>query len=204
MLIERLSEYNDLWMSLAKKIGLPRHLAGDVVQNMYLKIYELEKRGVVDNDKILFPDGGINKFYIWLVLRSMAGQIKRDEPRSTDSIDELLSSEGNYTRKDSLIQDEFDIETELAFEKTYKKVVTTLYKLTEHKDYPKYLKNKVPQFINLFIGYNSTDKSMRQIARETNVRLGTIHRNLNNVMELVRSEVGEDVQDFFNKDYHLL
>ena len=62
--------------------------------------------------------------------------------------------------------------SKLTFEKTYKKVISTLYKLVEHKDYPKYLRNKVPQFINLFIGYNSTDKSMRQIAMETNVRLG--------------------------------
>ena len=204
MLIERLSEYNDVWMNLAKKLGLPKHLAGDVVQDMYLKIYELELRGVVEADKIVFPEGGVNKFYIWLVLRSMAGQINRDKPRNTDSIDEVLTGEGNYTRKDSLIQDEFDIESELAFEKTYKKVISTLYKLVEHKDYPKYLRNKVPQFINLFIGYNSTDKSMRQIAMETNVRLGTIHRNLNNVMDLVRAEVGEDVEDYFNKDYHLL
>ena len=40
----------------------------------------------------------------------MAGQINRDKPRNTDSIDEVLTGEGNYTRKDSLIQDEFDIE----------------------------------------------------------------------------------------------
>ena len=197
MLIEKLSKYNDIWMSLAKKLGLPKHLAGDVVQNMYLKIYELENKGVIDADKIIFPEGGVNKFYIWLVLRSMAGQMKRDKPRNTDSIDEALTLQ-------PIIQDEFVIEEELAFDKVYKKVMSTLYKLVEHKDYPKYLKNKVPQFINLFIGYNSTDKSMRQIAMETNVRLGTIHRNLNNVMELVRAEVGEDIEDYFNKDYHLL
>ena len=51
-------------MNLAKKLGLPRHLAGDVVQDMYLKIYELELRGVVEADKIVFPEGGVNKLHL--------------------------------------------------------------------------------------------------------------------------------------------
>ena len=119
-------------------------------------------------------------------------------------MDTLSNSKALILYKDSLMSEEADLDKEVAFELLYKKVINVLNKVSEHKDYPQYLKTKVPQFMNLFMGYNGTDKSMRQISRETGIRLGTIHQTLNKVMDIVRAEVGEDVADYFYGDYNLI
>ena len=136
------------------------------------------------------------KFYVYLTIRSVVNDYYRglNKKRETDNEDVLAQAE--YV--------ETDIEEQKAFEKVYARVVNCINDLPNNEDYPQYLKDKVPHFINLFIGYNGTDKSMRQISEETGIRLGTIHQTLNKVMDIVRREVGEDVQDYFNRDYHLI
>ena len=44
----------------------------------------------------------------------------------------------------------------------------------------------------------------KRFSDETGIRLGTVHKTLNKVMDIIRFEVGEDVADYFNKDYDLL
>lgn len=201
-MLERLAEHHNLWLKMARDLGVPSINREDIVQDMYIKISSI--LSVRDLD-ITYGEDGVNKFYVYLTLRSLYGDVKRNKfYNRTESLDNLMSTDSDYTFKDALIYEDVDTEEQEAFVNVYNKVMSVISELTEHPDYPKYLKNKVPHFTNLFLGYNCTDKSMRQISEETGVRLGTIHKTLNKVMDIVRDEVGEDVIDYFNKDYNLL
>lgn len=201
-MLERLAEHHNLWLKMARDLGVPSIYREDIVQDMYIKISSI--LSVRDLD-ITYGEDGVNKFYVYLTLRSLYGDVKRNKfYNRTESLDNLMSTDSDYTFKDALIYEDVDTEEQEAFVNVYNKVMSVISELTEHPDYPKYLKNKVPHFTNLFLGYNCTDKSMRQISEETGVRLGTIHKTLNKVMDIVRDEVGEDVIDYFNKDYNLL
>ena len=83
-----------------------------------------------------------------------------------------------------------------AFEKTYAKVMAVLNKLP--------LSDNYPYFKNIFIGYNTRDLSMRRMAKETGINVNSIFNTLTKVMAIVRDECGEDLEDYFNKDYHLI
>lgn len=201
-MLERLAEHHNLWLKMARDLGVPSINREDIVQDMYIKISDIL---MVRDLDITYGEDGVNKFYVYLTLRSLYGDVKRNKfYNRTESLDNLLTYDSDYTFKDALIYEDVDTEEQEAFVNVYNKVMGVISELTEHPDYPKYLKNKVPHFTNLFLGYNCTDKSMRQISEETGVRLGTIHKTLNKVMDIVRAEVGEDVIDYFNKDYNLV
>ena len=201
-MLERIAEHHKLWLKMAMDLGVPSIYREDVVQDMYVKIADILMTRDID---ITYGEDGVNKFYIYLTIRSLWGDIKRDKfYNRKESLDNLVDTDSDYTFKDALIYEETDTEEQIAFNSVYNKVMKCVGELTEHEDYPKYLKNKVPHFTNLFLGYNCTNKSMRQISDETGIRLGTVHKTLNKVMDIIRFEVGEDVADYFNKDYDLL
>jgi hypothetical protein len=45
---------------------------------------------------------------------------------------------------------------------------------------------------------------MRRMAKETGINVNSIFNTLTKVMAIVRDECGEDLEDYFNKDYHLI
>ena len=53
----------------------------------------------------------------------------------------------------------------------------------------------------LFRLYYYTDKSMRDIARETSISLTSIFNSCKNYKQIISDKFGEDIMDFFNKDY---
>lgn len=201
-MLEKLAEHHNLWLKMALDLGVPSIYREDLVQDMYIKISDIVSTRDLD---ITYGEDGINRFYIYLTIRSLYGDIKRNKfYNRTESLDSLVDYDSDYTFKDALIYEDTDTDEQIAFTSVYNKVMNVVCELTNHKDYPKYLKNKVPHFTNLFLGYNCTDKSMRQISDETGIRLGTVHKTLNKVMDIIREEVGDDVTDYFNKDYNLL
>lgn len=200
-MLEKLGAKHKLWIKMALDLGVNLHKAEDFVQDLYIKLYELEQQG-----KDFSYNDDVNIFYVFLTMKSLRGQKNRELKKQilVKSLDAVLDEESGYTREEGLIAVDTDIEEQEAFESVYKRVMTVINDLPNHPDYPQYLKDKAPHFINLFVGYNTTDKSMRQISKETGIRLGTIHQVLNKVMDIVKAEVGDDVADYFNKDYHLI
>ena len=199
-MLDKIAIHHKLWLKMTVDLGISSMFREDIVQDMYIKMHEVIESG----KDISYGEDGVNTFYIYLVLKSMSGQRSRMENYNTDSIDEMLDYDSSYSRQDSLISKEDTIDDAEAFDKVYEKVMLTLRDIKDHPKYPKYLKEKVPNFINLFLGYNCTDKTMRDISKETGVRLGTIHRTLHKVMEIIRSEVGIDVSNYFDKNYELI
>lgn len=200
-MLEKLAAKHKLWLKMALDLGVNLYKAEDFVQDLYLKSYELEQKG-----KDFSYGDDVNIFYVFLTMKSLRGQKNRELKKEVPvrSLDTVLDEESGYTRQEGLMSDDVDMDEQLGFESVYRNVMKVINDLPSHPDYPQYLKDKAPHFINLFIGYHTTTKSMRQISKETGIRLGTIHKVLNTVMEIVKEEVGEDVADYFNKDYHLL
>lgn len=199
-MLEKLAKHHRLWGKMASDLGVQRDKIDDFVQDLYIRLYELEQQG----KDFSFGDD-VNKFYVFLTMRSMFGEINRNNKRtgvSFTSIDEVVKDSDDIFYSDSLIYDGSGVKQKEQFEIVYEKVLDCLTNLPSHPDYPEYLKKKVPMFMNLFIGYHFTGKSMRTISDETGIRLGTIHQTLNKVMDIVRAEVGEDVASYFNKDYN--
>lgn len=199
-MLEKIASYHNLWLKMTVDLNVEPIFRQDIVQDMYVKMHHVLSTG----KDISYGEDGVNTFYIWCVLKSMSGQRKRIENFNVTSLDAVVDDNTEYCYLDSLMSEGDDIEKLEAFDKVYDRVMSTLNNVSNHPNYPKYLKDKVPHFMNLFVGYNGTDKSMRKIAEETGIRLGTIHKTLNKVMDIVRAEVGEDVQDYFNKEYHLI
>ena len=199
-MLDKIAKHHNLWLKMALDLGVGPMFREDVIQDMYIKMHEVLESG----KDITYGEDGVNRFYIYLVIKSMSGQMSRKDNYKTDSLDDVLYRESGYTKEYSLIDDGDSIQDAEAFDKVYEKVMLTLKNIKDHPKYPKYLKEKVPNFMNLFLGYNCTDKTMRDISKETGVRLGTIHRTLHKVMEIIRSEVGVDVSNYFGKDYELI
>jgi len=190
MILEKLAKNHSTWNRMVLGFGANPSIAEDIVQDMYIKIHDLVERG----KDITYGDDDVNKFYVYLTLKSLHGDYYRQKNKltvySTDDNPEenkydLISSNEDYNESE---QD--------AFDKTYSKVVKVLDELP--------LSDNYPYFKNIFIGYNTRELSMRRMAKETGINLNSIFNTLTKVMNIVRDECGEDVADFFNKDYHLI
>ena len=46
--------------------------------------------------------------------------------------------------------------------------------------------------------------SMRDIEAETNISLTSVFHTIKNCKTRLKKEVGEDIEDYFNKDYELI
>src|SRR6056300_1393990 len=83
MILERLCKNQDKWESMARDMGVPEHLIGDVVQDTYLKLH------CMDNpDKILYGEDDVNHFYVYLTIRSVFVNFLREGKMQFVSIED--------------------------------------------------------------------------------------------------------------------
>ena len=81
-MIEELSKKDALWRKVALNICKDKQLADDLVQEMYLKLYECKKQ--------------INDFYVVIVLRNLfLDTIKQKNKRKQVDIDSFYDIEAN-------------------------------------------------------------------------------------------------------------
>ena len=190
MILEKLARNHSIWHRMVLGFGANPSIAEDIVQDMYLKIFEMVERG----KDISYGDDDVNKFYVYLTLKSLHGDYYRQKNKLTVYSTDDNPEENKYDLISS--NSDYDGKEQLAFEKTYAKVMEVLNELP--------LSDNYPYFKNIFIGYNTRELSMRRMAKETGINLNSIFNTLTKVMNIVRDECGEDVQDYFNKDYHLI
>jgi|TARA_R110000787_G_scaffold15296_3_gene47266 DNA-directed RNA polymerase specialized sigma24 family protein len=191
MILEKLAKDHNNWLKMVYGFGCNKSIAEDIVQDMYIKVYELVERG----KDISYGEDDVNRFYIYLTLKSIFGEYYRQKGKITV-----------YSTDDDLTGDKYlniasdksttGLREQEAFERAYDKVLKVLDTLP--------LSDNYPYFKNIFIGYNTRGLSMRRMAKETGINLNSIFNTLTKVMTIVRSEVGEDIEDYFNKDYHLI
>lgn len=172
--IEQVSKHHKEYVKTIESFG-EYFYAEDLVQEMYIRLLIKNKESQV------IINGQVNRYYIFLTLRSLFIDFYRQKSKVIKvDVSEVLS-----------IQQIDELEEHEAFNNLMKKVNKET--LTWHY-YDKLL----------FDLYKNTDKSMRAISKETNISLRSIFCTLKHCKERIKENVGEDFEDFVNKDYELL
>ena len=190
MILKELSKRNDEWIKIAYSICKDKHLSKDLVQKMYMRM----RKYITDPEKIK-KDGKINSLYVYVTIKNLFYQYKNKknknkfiEYKDFDSYDESNTYEFN-TDYTSSYEDDVDI---LNMEKANKIIMDNIE--NEIKTWHWYDEK-------LFRLYYFTNKSFRQIASETKISLTSIYNSCKNYKEIIENKFGEDILDFFNKDY---
>lgn len=188
MILEELSKRNDEWIKIALSICKDKTLANDLVQEMYLRIekYVKDPERITTNDKI-------SSLYIYVTIRNLYFKHQNNKKRK------ILYEYKDYDSFDD--NDVFNNDTDS---------IENDLELLEMEEAHKKIMEKILQEIStwhwydekLFKLYFFTDKSLRTIASETRISLTSIYNSCKNYKEILIEKFGEDVTDFFNKDYY--
>ena len=189
MILEELSKRNKEWLKIALSICKDESLAKELVQEMYLRLNKY-----IDNIDRITVDGKISSLYIYVTIKNLyyKHQNKRKnniifQYKDYDSFDDGININDNF--KSSIEADVELSNMEEAHRKIMDKIlkeVSTWYWYDE----------------KLFKLYFFTDKSLRNIASETKISLTSIYNSCKNYKQILIEKFGEDVTDFFNKDYY--
>ena len=190
MILNELSKRNKEWHRIALSICKDEHLANDLVQKMYLRM----RRYITDPEKIKV-DGKINSLYIYVTIKNLFYQHKNKKKKNIfleykdyDAFDENNTYEYN-TEMTSSYEEEIDV---VNMEKANEIIMNNIE--NEIKTWHWYDEK-------LFRLYYFTNKSLRQIASETKISLTSIYNSCKNYKNIIEEKFGEDIIDFFNKDY---
>jgi RNA polymerase sigma factor (sigma-70 family) len=191
MILQQLAKRNDEWIKVAFSICRDEHMAKEMVQIMYFRMLKY----VSDTSRIMI-DGKINKIYIYVTLRNIFYKMKNDKKKITkyefkefDTFDDSFDTTKYNTDLTYSYEDQIDAnKMEQANEKIMKMIEDEIE--TWHW-YDK----------KLFRLYYYTDYSLRDIAKKTNISLTSIFNSCKNYKQIIAEKFGEDITDFFNKDY---
>lgn len=146
----------------------------DIVQETYLKLLKYS------SEEKIVKDGEVNKGYVWFTLRSVFLSYIKQKGK----IDKIRIGKG------------FEVELDEDFDNRYYSKVTEIID-KEVEGWHWYDKM-------LFDLYSKSNKSMRDIAHETNISLKSIFDTLKTCKNRLKERVGEDWEDYKNGDYELI
>ena len=177
-----------------KSFGAKDH-AEDIVQEVYIRLLEGKH-----NDK-LFNDGKLNKAFIYFALRNAWIDIKRKQRSNRENKNRIeLVYFKQYKNDPKYKKDNFlsmEIEEEEPKQK-HNKYDIILNKINEEIDSWHWYDQK------LFNEYVSSGKSIRTLEKETKISRDSIFQTLKNCKAKIKNAMGEDWEDFRNKDYNLI
>lgn len=189
MILEELSKRNKEWLKIALSICKDESLSKELVQEMYLRLNKY-----INNIDRITVDGKISSLYIYVTIRNLyyKHQNKRKKNiifqyKDYDSFDDGLNINDNFK---SSIDNDIELSN---MEEAHKKIMDNILK--EVSTWHWYDEK-------LFKLYFFTDKSLRTIASETRISLTSIYNSCRNYKQILIEKFGEDVTDFFNKDYY--
>jgi RNA polymerase sigma factor (sigma-70 family) len=189
MILQELSKRNKEWLKIALSICKDESLSKELVQEMYLRLNKY-----INNIDRITVDGKISSLYIYVTIRNLyyKHQNKRKKNiifqyKDYDSFDDGLNINDNFK---SSIDNDIELSN---MEEAHKKIMDNILK--EVSTWHWYDEK-------LFKLYFFTDKSLRTIASETRISLTSIYNSCRNYKQILIEKFGEDVTDFFNKDYY--
>lgn len=184
-MLEKLAVHHVLWLQMLNNLGCEDELAKDLVQDMYIRLHRLVKN---EKDIMYFDD--VNKFFVYKVLKNMyiTTMNKSSKYYFTDLERCSLSVENTYdTSEDSCFENLLDnIKDSVDEWETHDKALFNLYfGVIIDKD------------------NRSIDKtrSLREVAKKCNLGLTSIHQQVKGFKSKLYKEFGEDIEDYFNKDF---
>ena len=183
-MLEILTKRHKEWINMARSICKNNFLADDLVQEMYLRLNKY-----VDKPEKILKNGEINPYFIYITLRNLFYDYKRKEreenPKNfTDTEDGFLLN--SFIQDPE--QDRHNEAMEIAYERIYNSIdneVSTWHWYDQ----------------KLFKLYYYSNKSLRDIAKDTKISLTSIYNSCKNYRRIIEQKFKEDIEDFFNEDY---
>ena len=191
---KQITNYHHEWIAIMRSFGAKDH-AEDIVQEVYIRL--LDK---ADKEK-LFNDGKLNKAFIYFALRNTWIDIKRKQRSNRENKNRIeLVYFKQYKNDPKYKEDNFlSMESEeLNQKQKHNKYEIILNKINEEIDSWHWYDSM------LFKEYVSSGKSIRTLAKETKISRDSIFQTLKNCKTRIKNAIGEDWEDFRNKDYHLI
>ena len=175
-MLDDLVNNQDKWEGMVANMGCPCHLISDVVQDMYVKVFEMDNM-----EKIIHDNDKVNHFYIYLTLRScMVDLLRKDRGYSDEPIPVLPAKEP------------IDMDKEIAFEKIWQKVSQEISTFG-------------PYGAKLTNTYFKTDISIRSLADGSGISATSIYHSIKAYREYLRdTDIVEDWEDYCNEDYEIV
>mgnify|MGYP003630390729 FL=1 len=181
-----LSKRHKEWIKMAKSFNLSDNDANEIVQEMYLRLYNYTK----SIDKIMYNKEEVNTFYIYITLRNLfySKFTNYGKPKNKKMI---LFSDIDEDKFNSLINQMVDDNQE--YDDNIKKKIN-LEQLCDKidsiiEDWYWYDKKLTKLYFN-------TKMSMRDISKETKISLSSIFNTLTNAKEKIRNETKEEYKKY--------
>ena len=181
-MLELLAKNHNLWLNMVLGFGCDYDTAQDIVQSMYLRMHKYVK----DEQRIMYNDDEVNRFFIYVTLKNMyrtymnaENKFVWFEVREDDAIDT------------EMMDIAFDEAMESAFETLIARIGSEMN--TWHK-YDRILSEK----------YFKSDYSLRDISKGSGISLTSIFHSIKKNKELLNELFIEDYEDFINGDYDLI
>jgi len=187
-MIELLSKYHKLWISMGISMGIPSHIVEDFVQEMYLRLNKYIK----EPKKIMYNETDVNKFYVYITIKNLYNDYLKERSRHhmvrLDDIDvtfEIVEPTPEAQRK-------AEVEKQRAEERLIDLIQD------EVGSWDRWYDKK------LFKVYYETDISMRRLSKDTSISVTSIFNSCKNYKQILNTKFAEDFQDYINGDFHLI
>jgi RNA polymerase sigma factor (sigma-70 family) len=177
--IEKIAENHEQYIEVVRQFGESTY-AEDIVQEAYIKVMKYCK------EEQLIQNGEVKNAYMYFVLRNLFLDFKKHKANKNKVSADVL----DYLGKD--LDNTLDnLEESEALNKIFDKVKIIAGEWHWYDEM-------------LFNLYKETGKSMRTISKMTGISTSSIFTTLKHCKERIREEVGEDYEDYLNKDYELI
>lgn len=181
-----LSKRHNEWIKMAKSFNLSDNDANEIVQEMYLRLYDYTK----NVEKIMYNKNEINTFYIYITLRNLFYSKFTNYGKSRNK-KMLLFSDIDEHNFSNLINK--TIEDYEEYNENIKKKIN----LDE-------LCDKIDSIIEGWYWYDkkltklyfNTNMSMRDISKETKISLSSIFNTLTNAKERIRNKTKQEYKKY--------
>lgn len=187
-MIELLSKYHKLWISMGLSMGIPSHIVEDFVQEMYLRLNKYVK----EPKKIMYNETDINKFYVYITIKNLYNDYLKQ--RSKHHMVRLDDIEVTYEIVEPT--PEAQRKSEIEKQRAEERLIDLIQ--DEVGSWDSWYDKK------LFKVYYETDISMRKLSKDTNISVTSIFNSCKNYKQILNTKFVEDFQDYINGDFHLI
>jgi RNA polymerase sigma factor (sigma-70 family) len=181
-MLEHLASKHKDWVRIAKSFTGNYEDAQDLVQNMYIRVFEAGKTKA----DISYGSNDVNRYFVWTVLYNM---YLTDYRKGNSS--KAIKTFPLLEEQDDTIADNYTGDKHQSFEVIMDKI-TDLVSGWDVNDK------------QLFELYYMQGQSLRKIAEGTGIGLSWVHNSVKAIKGKLIAELGEDVTDFFNDDFDYL
>jgi len=166
-ILPRLAKRHEDWLRMARSFGLDRDDAHDLVQDMYLRLYQY-----VDNpEKLEYGDDDVNTFFVYITLRNM-----------------YLREMTNRARIKFVSIEEFDDKEEIYNIESDQALTVLLDAVKGEVSKWDWYDNK------LFTIYHDGDVSLRKLSEATKISLRSIYNTLKNGRDRIKTSCDQEYQ----------